>query len=153
MTRALGLFSILSLSLSVLAACEGAEARPAPTTAQKANAETGTAADHDMCVAFLTHARTCTDQYIPALVDQRAQLDRPAGIKAKVARDRDGMIAQAKQEWASDSSPENIEKMCSSPKLAAAATDEKRQAVTACNANTDCIAYSQCAVAIFADHL
>ena len=60
-------------------------------------------ADHDLCVAFITHARTCTDQYIPALVDARAAADMPAGIKAEVAKDRDGVIAQAKQEWATDS--------------------------------------------------
>jgi hypothetical protein len=140
------------LALSALAACEGAEAKPAPAnTPQKMQASTATA-DHDLCVAFITHARTCTDQYIPALVDARAAADIPAGIKAEVAKDRDGVIAQAKQEWSTDSSDATIEQMCSSPKLAQVATDEKRQKASSCNANTDCAAYTACAVPIFAEN-
>ena len=59
--------------------------------------------------------RTCTDQFIPALVDARAAADVPAGIKQAVASDRDGTIAQAKTEWATDSTDANFEKMCSQP--------------------------------------
>ncbi len=140
------------LALSALAACEGAEAKPAPaSTQQKMQASTATA-DHDLCVAFITHARTCTDQYIPALVDARAAADIPAGIKDEVAKDRAGVIAQAKQEWATDSSDATIEQMCSSPKLAQVATDEKRQKASSCNASTDCAAYTACAVPIFAEN-
>jgi hypothetical protein len=138
------------LALSALAACEGAEAKPA-STPQKMQASTATA-DLDLCVAFITHARTCTDQYIPALVDARAAADIPAGIKDEVAKDRAGVIAQAKQEWSTDSSDATIEQMCSSPKLAQVATDEKRQKASSCNANTDCAAYAACAVPIFAEN-
>ena len=140
------------LALFALAACEGAEAKPAPaSTPQKMQAATANA-DHDLCVAFITHARTCTDQYIPALVDARAAADVPAGIKDEVAKDRASVIAQAKQEWSTDSSDATIEQMCSSPKLAQVATDEKRQKATTCNANTDCAAYTACAVPIFAEN-
>ncbi|HET9988385.1 MAG TPA: hypothetical protein VFQ65_07690 [Kofleriaceae bacterium] len=140
------------LALSALAACEGAEAKPAPATTQQKMQATTANADHDLCVAFVTHARTCTDQYIPALVDARAAVDHPTGIKDEVAKDRAGVIAQAKQEWASDSTDQAIEQMCSSPKLAEVATDDRRQRTTTCNANSDCAAYTACAVPIFAEN-
>jgi hypothetical protein len=144
MSRYLVLGSLLALS--TLAACEGAEAKPAPTsTAQKAS--TPANPDHDLCVAIMTHSRTCTDQYIPALVDARAQVDHPAGIKAEVAKDRDGVIAQAKQEWSTDSLDPNIEKMCSQPMPGA---DAMRADATACQAKTDCGEFSACIVPIMA---
>jgi hypothetical protein len=147
MSRYLVLGSLLALS--ALAACEGAEAKPAPAaTPQKMQASTATA-DHDLCVAFITHARTCTDQYIPALVDARAAADIPAGIKAEVAKDRDGVIAQGKQEWAVDSDDAHIAQMCTAENIAKVATDDTRQKATECNANTDCNAYVACALPVF----
>jgi len=142
MSRFLALGSLLALS--ALAACEGAEAKPAPaSTAQKAS--TPANPDHDLCVAIMTHSRTCTDQYIPALVDARAQADHPAGIKEEVAKDRDGVIAQAKQEWANDSLDANIEKMCSQSMPNA---DAIRADATACQAKADCGEFSACIVPI-----
>jgi hypothetical protein len=137
---------LFALSLLALAACEGAEAKPAPATAQKTAAASANA-DHDLCVAIIQHARTCTDQYIPALVDARAAADHPAGIKAEVASNRDGVIAQAKQEWATDSTDANIEAMCQRPMPNA---DAQRDSATACQAQTDCAAFSQCMVPIMA---
>jgi hypothetical protein len=141
MIRSLALCCLLA---SGLAACEGAEAKPAPATAQKASASTA-ATDHDLCVAIMTHARTCTDQFIPALVDARAAVDVPAGIKAEVAKDRDSVIGQAKTEWASDSSDVNIEKMCAQPIPDA---DARRDAATACQAKTDCGEFAACFIPI-----
>src|SRR3569833_1238074 len=142
MSRFLVLGSLLALP--ALPACEGAEAKPAPaSTAQKAS--TPANPDHDLCVAIMTHSRTCTDQYIPALVDARAQAGHPAGIKEEVAKDRAGVIAQAKQEWANDSLDANIEKMCSQPKPNA---DAIRADATACQAKADCGEFSACIVPI-----
>ena len=136
-------------SLLALAACEGAEAKPAPAnTPQKAQASSANA-DHDLCVAFISHARTCTDQFIPALVDARAEADTPAGIKAEVAKDRDGVIAQAKTEWATDSDDAHIEQMCTPANVAAHTNDDARAQATTCNANTDCAAYTACALPVF----
>ena len=145
MSRLLVLGSLLALS--ALAACEGAEAKPAPSTAQKAS--TPANPDHDLCVAIMTHSRTCTDQYIPALVDARAQADHPAGIKEEVAKDRDGVIAQAKGEWATDSDDAHIEQMCTPANVAAHANDDDRAKATECTANTDCAAYTACALPVF----
>ena len=147
MSRFLVLGSLLALS--ALAACEGAEAKPAPAnTPQKMQASTANA-DHDLCVAFITHARTCTDQYIPALVDARAAADIPAGIKAEVAKDRDGVIAQAKQEWAVDGDDAHIQQMCSPENVAKAANDDTRRQATECNAKTDCNDYVARALPVF----
>jgi hypothetical protein len=133
------------LSLSTLAACGGAEAKPAPAAAPTASP----ASDHDLCVAFMTHARTCTDQFIPAVVDARAAADKPAGIKDQVAKDRDGVIAQAKQEWATDGSDAGIAKTCSAPMP----SSEARAAATSCTAKTECGEFVQCAMPVFAHHL
>jgi hypothetical protein len=62
------------------------------------------------------------------------------------------VIAQAKQEWTTDSTDASIEQMCSSPKLAQAATDENRAKATSCNASADCAAFTACAIPIFAEH-
>lgn len=136
---------LLSLVLvSALAACGSADATPVPATPQQTQAATINT-DRDLCVAVLQHARTCTDQYLPTLVDARAAADHPAGIKDEVAKDRAGVIAQAKQEWASDSTDANIEAMCARPMPHAA---ELREAATRCQAMSDCGEFSACLVPI-----
>jgi hypothetical protein len=147
MTHYISLF-LLGFTASISApACTAADAETSSPTAtpQKAQASANTSADHDLCVAVMTHSRTCTDQYIPALVDARAQVDHPAGIKDAVANDRAGVIAQAMQEWSTDSSDANIESMCQKPMPNA---DQQRDAVTACQAKTDCGEFSSCIVPI-----
>lgn len=134
-------FSSLLL-FSTLAACASADATPTPVTPQKTESAKP---DRDLCVAVLQHARTCTDQYIPVLVDARAAADHPTGIKGEVAKDRAGVIAQAKQEWATDSTDANIEAMCAGPMIH---TAEQRDAATRCQATADCSAFSACLVPI-----
>lgn len=136
-------FKVASLLLfSTLAACASADATPTRVAPQKAQSADP---DRDLCVAVLQHARTCTDQYIPALVDARAAVDHPTGIKGEVAKDRAGVIAQAKQEWATDSTDANIAATCAGPMLHAA---EQRDAATRCQAMTECSAFSACLVPI-----
>jgi hypothetical protein len=127
---------LLAVSLLALAACEGANAQPASKT---------TTSDRDLCVALMTHARTCTPVFIPALVDARAAADIPAGIKAEVAKDRNAVIAQANKEWATDSTDASIAAACRKPIPHA---DDQRAAATACQATTDCGAFSQCFVGL-----
>ena len=155
---------LLCVSLLALAACEGANAQPAPsptpssTAVAAASGASHTPAkaahkastdpapwDPAQCAAIMTHARTCTAAFIPALVDARAAADVPAGIKAAVAEDRNGVIAQANQEWARDSTDAAIAAQCQQPKPY---TDEQLAAATTCQASTDCTAFSQCFVAL-----
>jgi hypothetical protein len=132
---------LLAVSLLALAACDGANAQPA----SKPHPSSTAASDRDLCVAMMTHARTCTAVFIPALVDARAAVDIPAGIKAAVAQDRAGVIAQANKEWANDSTDASIAASCAKPPANA---DELRTSATACQANTDCGAFTHCFVAI-----
>ncbi|HET9626466.1 MAG TPA: hypothetical protein VFP84_34125 [Kofleriaceae bacterium] len=123
---------LFALSALALAACNAAQATPAATSSP---------ADHDLCVAVMTHARACTDVYIPALVDARAAADIPRGIRAEVAKDRKGVIAQALREWATDSTDASIEALCRHPMPD---SEADRATGRACQAKTDCAAFSQC---------
>ena len=123
-----------------------APAPAAPTQAQPAS--TGDA--KATCVDVFTRARACTDHYIPALVDLRAKHDQPAGIAEEVAKHRDKVIAQAKEEWAVDSTPEAIDAMCT--KLTAGLGAEDRAdlgGIQACLAKQDCAAYTACVMPYF----
>ncbi|MFT3691640.1 MAG: hypothetical protein QM831_00780 [Kofleriaceae bacterium] len=134
----------LSLALLFVAACTGAEAAPSTTStpaAQKAQASQQS--DHEMCVAVMQHARTCTDQYIPALVDARASVDQPPGIKDAVAQDRAGVIAKANAEWATDQKDENISAACDH--MPAMPDDLKAEAAS-CQAKTDCGQFVSCVI-------
>lgn len=148
MTHSIQLLPLMMLaslaSGASLAACASADATPTPGTAQRAQA-TAANTDRDLCVALLQHARTCTDQYIPTLVDARAAADHPTGIKEEVAKDRAGVIAQANQEWATDSTDANIAAVCARPYLQA---EEQRDAATRCQATSACGEFAACLVPI-----
>jgi hypothetical protein len=140
---------LIALSLLVYSACASSEAstmpppaKPAPAAAQPAS----TADDPQaLCVQAFTHNRTCTAEYIPALVDTRAKLDLPPGMADMVKQDRAGVIAKANAEWAEDSKDENIARHCTQmtanlPAEALSLMDEVR----ACQTQTDCTAYVAC---------
>ncbi|MBS1121565.1 MAG: hypothetical protein H6Q90_3793 [Deltaproteobacteria bacterium] len=146
MNRFLSLVCLLALP--VAAACGTTEAAPAQPSAPRA--QPATTELHALCVEVLTHNRTCTDTYIPALVDLRAKYDVPAGIAAEVKADRDGMIAAAKQEWATDSADEAIAATCT--KMASALDQpppHDADAARACLTQTDCAAYTACIMPFF----
>lgn len=134
----------LSLALLFVAACTGAEAASnSPSTPQAKKAQATSQSDHDQCVAVMQHARTCTDQYIPALVDARASVDQPPGIKDAVAKDRNAVIAQANAEWANDQKDENISAACDH---VPALPDDLKQEAASCQAKTDCAAFVSCVI-------
>jgi hypothetical protein len=100
-----------------LPACgsSSSSAEPARSAEERApNAQPTAAADPKAsCVAVLQRMRTCTDQFIPALVDLRIRYDRPAGIAAAAeAKGRDALVAGALKEWSVDSSDEHIAELC-----------------------------------------
>jgi hypothetical protein len=151
MLRSLSLCLALA-SLSTLAACATHEAEAKPATAAPKSG--GTTDDHALCVKMFDRNRECTDQYIPALVDARARKDMPAGIAAEVKSDRDGVIAQAKQEWAKDSTDEAIESTCNM--IVAHLSDADRADETTvgqCLEKTDCGEYVACQVPVLEKHL
>jgi hypothetical protein len=157
MLRSTMLSLVLGLAVSPLAACDSHEAKATPTTpsAKPVEAAQPPSTDHQaLCVQMFTRARTCTDTYIPALVDSRAKLDVPKGIADKVKADRAAVIAEAKQEWAEDSKDDKIAATCqhilaSMPSPDPAMTDT----VKGCLAQADCAGYTTCITPVFEKHL
>lgn len=156
MSRTLSVSSLLvSALVSVVAlagaACSASEAAaPAPTTPATAQAQPASTDAKATCVQVFTRNRTCTAQYIPALVDLRAKHDVPAGIAAEVAADRDAVIAQANAEWATESTDAAIDATCT--KIAAGLTAAEQAdfgGVGACLAQADCGAYTACVMPYF----
>ena len=130
-------------------ACSAAMADPPPTAPVKA-ATTGT--DQQACVESFQRNRTCTDEYIPALVDTRAKYDNPTGIADKVKADRAGIIAAAKAEWADDSKDEAIANTCQRL-VAGPGSHADVETARGCLAQTDCAGYVSCVMPIFDKHL
>lgn len=100
---------------------------------------TATAAEKDTCSAIFTREALCTDVFIPALVDTRVRLDKPSGIGQY---DRKELIATALVEWAEDSKPAAVAKVCAKKNTVpadAAAAMEKCLAQSGCEAFVACI--------------
>lgn len=105
-----------------------------------------------LCVAVMQRARECTNDYIPVLVDMRAKHDAPPGIAAAVAQDRDAVIAEAKQEWATDSQDPNIEANCD--RMAPQLNDPSDQArANDCLGKGECVGFSTCVMPLFEKHI
>jgi hypothetical protein len=105
-----------------------------------------------LCVALMQRSRECTNDYIPALVDTRARMDTPPGIAAEVAKDRDAVIAKAKEEWAVDSQDPNIEANCD--RLAPRMNDPSDQATANdCLGKQECVGFSTCVMPLFEKHM
>lgn len=152
MTRTLMLTALLTLAATACGTTEAAPSGPdEPATAQAAPDPVDLAA---LCVRAQQRARACTDEYIPALVDTRAAADRPTGIAAAVRSDRAAVIAEAKSEWATDSTDANLVAMCTN--LDASATPAQRAdapAMEACVAAATCTGYVECALPLLTKHL
>jgi hypothetical protein len=144
----------LPFALCLFAAACGTTSEAAPATSAPQPQAASTANLEQQCVATLARTRECTDQYIPALVDARARLDRPAGIAAAVKSDRGAVIAQARSEWENESTDEGIAQRCQaivahlSPETQADTTSAQQ-----CVAQPDCGAFVSCVMPIFEKHL
>lgn len=136
--------AILLALAPLIAACGTAsEASPAkPTTAQPASTGDFQAA----CMTVMQRNRTCTDDFLPALVDMRARKDLPPGIADAVAKDRNAVIARAKEEWVTDSTDEAFARQCQM--LTEHGTPENAAAGQACMAKDTCGEYVPCIIAV-----
>ena len=136
----------LTLAAAVSAAACGStsDAAPAPTTA-RAQASDPSAS----CVEVMTRNRTCTDDYIPALVDARARHDVPAGITDAVKADRAAVIAEALGEWAEDSKDAAITAMCERMAASGRASPVDVETAQACLAQAACGPYVACVIPVF----
>ena len=148
MNRSLSFVFVLAFAPFV-AACGTTEAAPSPVAPKPVAASTADSRQA-LCVEVFTKNRTCTDAYIPALVDLRAKYDMPKGIAAEVTADRAAIIAQAKQEWAGDSTDEAIAGTCTN--IASHLDDSQRadaEAARACLTKQDCGDYTACIMPFF----
>jgi hypothetical protein len=144
------LVSFVPLLVPLAVACGSSSEAAGPAPAPVAKPAAAADDHHRLCVEVFTRNRTCTDTYIPALVDARAKYDRPPGIADAVKKDRNAVIAEAKGEWAEDSKDEAIGRICQ--QLTANMTDEGRDDAAharECLAHSDCAAYTACVMPLF----
>ena len=142
------LIAALAFAPLAIAACASSEAAPAQTT--KTSTSSLASEAQQLCVETMTKNRTCTDDYIPSLVDTRAKLDKPPGIAEEVKADRAGVIAKAKAEWAEDSKDENIARHCQA--MTEHMTDAAKpmmDQLRACLAKDACGDYVPCVQPVF----
>jgi hypothetical protein len=133
------------LLLATFAAACGTTSDAAPPPAKASAAPT----DHAICVQVFQQQRTCTDEFIPALVDARAKYDNPPGIAAQVKADRAAVIAQAKVEWATDSTDAAIDQTCQQLSADHAMVASAQQ----CLAQRACGPFVSCIAPLFEKHL
>ena len=132
-----------------VAACGGSSpepAKPAPPPAAR------TAADLvPMCKRLFARKATCADDYLPALLDVRIELDMPPGVGDRVKTEgRDAILAIAHTELARDTEPAKVEALCemTATKMPPERIDPLLEQGGNCEATTDCKAFSTCVVAI-----
>ena len=155
------------LAILALGACAGSDnqAETANTEAPSANTEAPTetsAAEEEApdskagCVAVFARQRDCTDEFIPALVDARIRLDRPAGIAARASSEgRDALIAEALAEWAKDSQDAAIDLSCEKivASVPAEALESMVEATGACLQESECGAFTTCVLPVIEGQL
>ena len=107
-----------------------------------------------MCERIFARKATCADDYLPALLDVRVELNVPPGIGDEVkAKGRDAVLAIAHAELAHDTEPSRVAVLCESvAKDATQAPPERFDQLLArggtCEATSDCKAFSACVVVI-----
>jgi hypothetical protein len=139
---------ICAASLSLLAALSLAACGGGSASSPDPAATARPAALQAQCEAFFARARTCSEPYVAGLVDVRIELDRPPGIADRArAEGREPLVAQAMEEWETDSQPENVTRMCagSMTNMPAEQTQAMSAAAERCMAETACDAFATCA--------
>jgi hypothetical protein len=142
--------------LLAVAACGGSSPEPAkPASSQPAPAAAPTAADFvPMCKRLFARKATCADDYLPALLDVRVDLNVPPGIGEKVKTEgRDAILVTAHEELARDTQPDRVAAVCDDGAAHAANAPPERvnqllDQGSKCEAATDCKAFAVCVVAI-----
>ena len=144
---------VSALVFALLPACASrAPSRPTevPPPRVEPSAEGGGDA-HATCVAVFERQRACTADFIPALVALRVRLDVPAGIAEEDQKGgRDALVAQAMEEWKSDSTDAAIAATCD--RLAGGDPEGIHRARECLDAST-CAAFTECILPVVEAHL
>jgi hypothetical protein len=123
-------------------ACAGTEP-PVETSGGQIDVAKGEA----LCVSGFKRQRECTDEFLPALVDLRVRLDKPAGIAAAAKSEgKEALIAVAREEWAGDSTDEAIAKTCAQKAAKMPASEELYSALSNCLAAPSCAEFVPCQI-------
>jgi hypothetical protein len=143
----------LVLALGALAPACGSTSDAAPSQATATAQPAASTDDRAVCIEVMTRSRSCTEEFIPALVDARARHDQPPGIAASVNADRAAVIAHAKLEWTEDSKDEAIARRCKAM-VDQMPADQRAGVATSqqCLAHTDCAAYVACIMPVLESH-
>ncbi|HTL36712.1 MAG TPA: hypothetical protein VL326_26440 [Kofleriaceae bacterium] len=140
-----------------VAACGGGSREPAKPASPPPAAPAGAAAPADfvpMCKRLFARKATCADDYLPALLDVRVELNMPPGIGEKIKTEgRDAVLVTAHEEFARDSEPARVAAVCEEGAARAAKAPPERvdqllDQGTKCEASADCKAFAVCAAAI-----
>jgi hypothetical protein len=140
-----------------VAACGGSSPEPAKPAAPQPSSPvaTPTAADFvPMCKRLFARKATCADDYLPALLDVRVELNIPPGIGEKIKTEgRDAVLVTAHTELARDTEPAKVAAVCEEGAARAAKAPPERvdqllDQGSRCEAATDCKAFAVCIVAI-----
>lgn len=134
---------LLSLVALTLTACSSSQ----PATRTESTTPEATATERtpkEACVQTFARQRECTDVFIPALVDLRVRIDRPAGIAAAAEKEgRDALVKTALEEWSNDSQDPAIDATCERM-LSGGMGDKQKAIADRCLATADCQAFTDC---------
>jgi hypothetical protein len=144
---------MIALTATALLAACGSSSSSAPPPSPNLRSQQGPTvrgdADsaHADCVALLERQRTCSAEYIPALVDIRVRHDLPAGIAATDREvGRAALVAEAHEEWRADSTDQAIAGTCnhivdgSDP----GTLEQYRAQAATCRGAGDCASFVAC---------
>jgi hypothetical protein len=148
MKNLIATLSVLFAAASCLDAAPDEPATNAANAAQPLSAPTSTSTDA-VCRALMRRERTCSDSFIPALVQARVESDNPAGITTEDrAVGREALVKQAFGEWASDSQDASIDALCEqiAQSISPQNDTELRTSASACLARVECDEFVACAV-------
>jgi hypothetical protein len=138
-------------TLLTIAACQNEEmdANARQLEIERAEVPSTLTSSGDLCRALMQRQRSCSADFIPALVAARVSAGNPPGMRGHEERiGREALIAEAFAEWQSDSTAPAIESTCDglARSLSPARDVEFRDTASACLANDGCEAFVACAV-------
>jgi len=132
-----------------VAACGGSPPEPEKPSPQPA---AHAAADPvPMCQRIFARKATCADDYLPALLDVRVELNTPPGIGERVQSEgRDAILAIAHTELARDTEPAKVTALCetTTKQMPPERIEQLLEQGGRCEASADCKAFAVCVVAI-----
>ncbi len=135
-----------------VAAC-GGSSQPEPAKPASPPAAQDTADFVPLCKRIFARKATCADDYLPALLDVRVELNIPPGIGDRVKTDgRDAVLAVAHTELARDTEAAHVAELCEGAAAKAKADPERGNQLyeqgSRCEAASDCKAFASCVVVI-----